>query len=97
MGRFSEALTEAYQASMAAKLGLRAYDKTTAVRCGIFSWTFLGRMHARGQGGSAVRMTMLARRLRGVCARAKPTAVRACWGPSTGSVVTCCVTIPLRV
>ena len=32
MGRFSEALTEAYQARMAAKLGLRAYHKGTAVR-----------------------------------------------------------------
>ena len=55
MGRFSEALTEAYQASMAAKLGLRAYDKTTAVRSGILSWTFPGCMHARVQGGPAVR------------------------------------------
>ena len=32
VGRYSEALAEAYQARMAAKLGLRAYHKGTAVR-----------------------------------------------------------------
>ena len=36
MGRYSEALTEAYQARMAAKLGLRAYHKGTAVRITLF-------------------------------------------------------------
>ena len=44
VGRFSEALTETYQASMAAKLGLRAYDKSTAVRSGILCWSHCGCM-----------------------------------------------------
>ena len=42
VGRYSEALTEAYQARMAAKLGLRAYHKGTAVRSTLPGFTVMG-------------------------------------------------------